>query len=171
MTTIVTEFEKFRYNPLPIGVCASGDKSQAKLYKLLGNIEGVKTYIYDILVLSKKSFSDHIEQLCIIFVRLHAAGLKVNYPKHGFGLKGITYLVYVITSAGIKHDPNKMQGIMYIGRPTTKTEARTLIGMDQYYRNIWTRSSHILSPLTEAASGPKGRKYFGNIRWNIPLRN
>ena len=56
MTTIVTEFRKFRYNRLPMGMCASGDIFQAKLDELLGDIEGVKKYIDDILVLSKDSF-------------------------------------------------------------------------------------------------------------------
>ena len=55
MATIVTEFEKFRYNRLPMGMYASRDIFQAKVDDLLGDIEGVKTYIGDILVLSKDS--------------------------------------------------------------------------------------------------------------------
>ena len=50
MTTIVTEFGKFGYNHLPMGMCASGYIFQAKLYKIISDIKGVKTYIYDILV-------------------------------------------------------------------------------------------------------------------------
>ena len=52
MTTIVTEFGKFRYNHLPMGVCDSGDIFKAKVYMLLSDIEGAKAYIDDILVLS-----------------------------------------------------------------------------------------------------------------------
>ena len=47
MTTIVTEFGKLRYNRLPMGMCASGDILQSKVDELLGDIEGVKTYIGD----------------------------------------------------------------------------------------------------------------------------
>ena len=53
MTTIVNKFGKFRYDCLSKGMCASGDIFQAKLDKLISDIEGVKTYIDDILVLSK----------------------------------------------------------------------------------------------------------------------
>ena len=81
MTTIVTEFGKFRYNCLPMGICASGDIFQTKVNKLLDDIEVVKTYINDITVLGKDSFEKHIEQLRIIFCRLRAAGLNVNAPK------------------------------------------------------------------------------------------
>ena len=41
-------------------------------------------------------------------------------------------------------------GIMDLGRPTTKTEARELIGMVYYYINMGNRRSHISSPLEEA---------------------
>ena len=80
-TTIDTEFGKFKYNRLPMGMCASGDIFQVKVDKIIGDIEGVKTYIDDILVLGKDSLEKHIYQLIIIFDRLRAAGLKVNAPK------------------------------------------------------------------------------------------
>ena len=129
MTTIVTEFGKFRYNCLPMVMYASGDIFQAKVDELLDDIEGVKTYIGDILVLSKYFFTKHIEQMRIIFCVLRATGLKVNPLKFSFGLKYIPYLGYVITREGIKPNPKKVQGIMDIGRPTTTTEARFIIGM------------------------------------------
>ena len=81
MTMIVTEFWKFRYNNLPMDMYASGDILQAKVDEPLGDIEGFKTSIDDILVLGKDSFGKHIEQLIIIFGRLRAAGLKDNVPK------------------------------------------------------------------------------------------
>ena len=46
MSRIVTEFWKFRYNRLPMGMYALGDIFQAKVDKLLGDFEDVKTYIY-----------------------------------------------------------------------------------------------------------------------------
>ena len=81
MTTIVTEYGKFRYNRLPMGMCTLGDIFQAKVDKILGDIEGVKTYADDILVLSKDIFEKNIDQLRILFGRLRASGLKVNAPK------------------------------------------------------------------------------------------
>ena len=60
IATIVTEFGKLRWNCLPISMCASGGIFQDKVDKLLGDIKGVKTYIDDILVLSKDLFGNHI---------------------------------------------------------------------------------------------------------------
>ena len=70
-----------------MGMCASGDIFQAKVYKLLGDIKGIKTYIGDILISSRDGFENHIEQLKIIFGRLSDADLKVNAPKCSFWLK------------------------------------------------------------------------------------
>ena len=66
ITTIVTEFGRFRYNRLPIGMCASGDIFQAKVDELLGDIEGVKKYINDILIFGKDLFGKHTEQLIMV---------------------------------------------------------------------------------------------------------
>ena len=61
MTTTITESGKFRYNRLYMGMCDSGDILQDKLDEILGNIEGIKTYIGDRLVLRKDCFRNRIE--------------------------------------------------------------------------------------------------------------
>ena len=114
-----------------MGMCASGYIFQAKVDELLGDIEDYKNYIYDVIVLSKDWFTKHIEQLRIIFGRLLASGLNVNDPKWSFGLKEIPYIGYLITREGIEPVPEKIQGIMDLGRPNATTEARALIGIVQ----------------------------------------
>ena len=56
MCTIVTEFGKFRYKRLPMGIAGSPDIFQAKIYELMGDLESVKAYLDDILVIKKVSF-------------------------------------------------------------------------------------------------------------------
>ena len=110
MMTIVIEFGKFRYNRLPMGMCASGDIFQANAYELLGDIEFIKKYTDGILILSTDSFKNHIEQMRIIFGILCTVGLKVNATKFSFWFKEIPYPGYVITREGIKPNPNTVQG-------------------------------------------------------------
>ena len=56
MCTIVTKFGKYQYKRLPMGVTCSLDIFQAKIYELLGDIEGTKAYIDDILIIKKAHF-------------------------------------------------------------------------------------------------------------------
>ena len=140
----------------------SGDIFQAKMYDLIGNIEGVKTYIDDILCIGKGSFSQHLGQLEEIFRRFYKAGLKVNAAKCSFGLKEIPYLGYIISVDGVKPDPKKIQGIIDLTKPQTVKEMKSLIGAIQFYKDMWKSRSHILLPLIKASSGKQGKT---KIKW------
>ena len=96
MCTIITEYGKYRYKRLPMGVACSPDIFQAKIYELLGDIEGTKAYIDDILVVKKGSFDEHLNQLDKIFRRCQKANLKLNPLKCRFGLNEIDYLGYIV---------------------------------------------------------------------------
>ena len=61
MMTIVTKFGELRVNWIPVRMCTTEDIIKAKLDELLSNIEGVKIYIDNILVLSKDIFPKHID--------------------------------------------------------------------------------------------------------------
>ena len=107
----------------------------------------------------------HIYQPSVIFSRMRAAGLKTNDTSFSLGFNNIPCLGYIITREGIKPYPNKVQGIINIGKPTTMTEARSLIVMLQYCIDMWSRQSHVISPLLYLAISPKVR----TIIWNNNL--
>jgi hypothetical protein len=48
---------------------------------LLGDLPFVQVYLDNILVLTETSFSDHIEELEQVFIRLKSAGLQCSAPK------------------------------------------------------------------------------------------
>ena len=128
-------------------MCAWGDILLDKVNEILGDINGIKTYIDEILFLSKESFSKNIDYIIVIFSRVFDARLKANAPKFVFVLKNIICVGYVVTRDDIKPDMKKVQGIMDLFRPTTATEYRALIGVVQNYRDTWPRWSHLLNPL------------------------
>ena len=53
-----------------MGMCASGEIFQAKVDDIIGDINGSKTYIDNLLVLVKGIFSQHIDKLIFLFNRL-----------------------------------------------------------------------------------------------------
>ena len=53
---MITEFGKFKYDCLPMGMCASVDIFQDKIDQIISDIKGVKTYTNNRIVLIKDLF-------------------------------------------------------------------------------------------------------------------
>ena len=66
---------------LPMGVADSPDIFQGKMSELMRALEYVKTYIDDILIISKSNLKDHLEKLWVVLTKLRSAGLKINAKK------------------------------------------------------------------------------------------
>ena len=63
----------------------------------MGDLEFVRSYIDDCLVLTSGSWEDHLKKLDEVLTRLQNAGLKVNATKSFFGRSELEYLRYWIT--------------------------------------------------------------------------
>jgi hypothetical protein len=117
--------------------------------KLVQDMEYVKTYLDDLLILTNSSFKDHILKLEMVLARLSTAGMRVNISKSKFFAEQIKYLVlgYWITRQVIQPIRNKVESILNFKRPKQekKTELRQFIGIVNYYRDMWFRRSELLA--------------------------
>ena len=152
LCTIVLPFGKYEYQRLPMGLCNSPDIFQEKMSTLMQDLEYVRAYIDDLLILTSSTWEDHLEKLEEVLTRLQAAGLKINAKKSFFGQGELEYLGYWITRNGIQPVAKKVEAIHKIDTPTNKKQLRGFIGMINYYRDMWIRRSHVLAPLTELCS-------------------
>ncbi len=80
---------------------------------------------------------------------MHDAGLKVNAAKLFFCTHEIEYLGYILTREGIKPQTKKVQAILAPNPPSNVKELRHLLGMVQYYRDMWVKRSEMLAPLSD----------------------
>ena len=58
---------------------------------------------------------------------------------------------------------------MDLEQPTTTTEALAIFRMVQYYSDMWTSRSHVLSSMTEVAIISKGRDILWNSKMKVAL--
>ena len=79
-------------------------------------------------------------------------GMKVNLLKTEFFKDELEYLGYLLTPKGIKPLPKKVEAIRHILPPKNRRQLRFFLGMVNYYRDMWKRQSHILSPLSKLIS-------------------
>ena len=131
--TIIFPWGKYSYKRLPMGVAGSPDIFQSKMSELMAALEFVRTYLDDLLIISKASLSDHLEKLRMVFTRLREARLKVNADKSKFCALETEYLGYTLTREGIQPQTKKVQAILAIKPPTNVKELRRFLGMVQYY--------------------------------------
>ena len=152
LCTIVLPWGKYEYQKLPMGLCNSPDIFQEKMSELMLGLEFVRCYLDDLLVLTSSSWDDHLDKLERVLQRLQAAGLKINANKSFFGRPELEYLGHWVTREGIKPMPQKIQAIQAIKEPKNKKQLRSFIGLVNYYRDMWIRRSHVLTPLTQLVS-------------------
>ena len=147
--TIIFPWGKYSYKRLPMGVAGSPDIFQAKMSELMVDLEFVRTYLDDLLTITKSNLSDHLDKIKKVLTRLREAGLKVNAEKSKFCAHETDYLGYILTRDGIKPQSKKIEAILAINPPTNVKELRRFLGMVQYYRDMWIRRSEMLAPLTD----------------------
>ncbi len=85
-----------------MGIAGSPDIFQEKMSDLMQNLEYVRTYLDDVISISKSNFKDHIEKSEEVLRRLQNAGLNCNVEKYKFCAMETEYLGYVLTQEGIK---------------------------------------------------------------------
>ena len=61
--TIILPWGKYSYLRLPMGVACSPDIFQAKMSELMATLEFVRTYLDDLLCISKGNLDDHLAKL------------------------------------------------------------------------------------------------------------
>ena len=79
--TIIFPWGKYSYKRLPMGIAGSPDIFQEKMSNLMATLEFVRTYLDDLLIITKGSLEDHLEKLIMVFTRLQDASLKINANK------------------------------------------------------------------------------------------
>jgi hypothetical protein len=138
---------KYKYKCLPMGIKISPDVFQNVMSKLVQDMEYVKTYLDDLLILTttNSSFRDHLLKLEMVLARLSTTGMRVNISKSKFFEKQIEYLGYWITRKGIQPIRNKVEAILNIKVPNTRKELRQFVGIVNYYRDMWFRRRKLLA--------------------------
>ena len=85
-----------------MGITDSPDIFQHNMKDLFHGFEFIHAYIYDLLILTKGYWTDHIQNLELALNRLKGKGLKCNIEKYFFGQTILEYLGCWVTRNGVK---------------------------------------------------------------------
>jgi Reverse transcriptase (RNA-dependent DNA polymerase) len=160
LCTIVFPWGKYSYLQLPMGVANSPDIFQSKISQLMVGLDFVGAYLDDVIEATKGSYQEYLLNLEQVFQKLDTANLCINIDKCTFATHKFEYLGYLVTTAGIRPLPFKVEAILQLKAPKTLKQLRSFLGLVNYYRDRWKQRLHLLTPLTEVTKVPCGTKAF-----------
>lgn len=138
----------YQFRRMPMGLTNAPATWQRLIDRVLGaDLEPyVLVYLDDIVVISP-DFDTHLQLLTKVLDRLRDAGLTMSREKCQFCRPQLRYLGYVVDGQGLRVDPEKVDAILRIPRPTGVTEIRRFAGMASWYRRFVPDFASIMTPL------------------------
>ena len=146
-TGFCVPFGKYEYLKVPFGLAQAPAYFQNLMNKVLTGLNFAIAYLDDIIIFSKTP-EEHLKHIKIVLQRLQEANLKMKKSKCSFFKKELHYLGHLLTTSGLKPQPEKVKAISELKPPTTPKGVRAFLGMVGYYRKFINRFADAARPLT-----------------------
>uniref|UniRef100_A0A3B1K6C6 Gypsy retrotransposon integrase-like protein 1 n=1 Tax=Astyanax mexicanus TaxID=7994 RepID=A0A3B1K6C6_ASTMX len=161
-TAFSTPMGLFEANRMPFGLQNSPSTFQRLMTCCFGdlNFESLLIYLDDIVIFSR-TFDEHLERLQMVFDRLRKYGLKLKPQKCHLLRREVLYLGHVVSSDGIKTDPDKISKVAGWKVPENRHELLQFLGFAGYYRRFIEGYASIAAPLYRLTSGDPRKKKRG----------
>ncbi|RUS91936.1 hypothetical protein EGW08_000338 [Elysia chlorotica] len=146
LTTFQTCYGRYRWLRLPFGLSVSPEIFQRKILELFGALPGVVA-IHDDVIVHGRTRHEHDLNLQNFLSACGKYGVRLNRDKLELASSKITFMGHVISSDGIKTDPEKVRAIRDFPPPTCLTEVRRFLGMVQYLSRYIPHLTDDLHPI------------------------
>ncbi|CAK1596618.1 unnamed protein product [Parnassius mnemosyne] len=151
--------KSYVYNVLPQGLKTSVGSFSRAMNLILGPEvqEFCVNYLDDLAIITTGTLDKHLEHIDIVLSKLNKAGLTCNLQKCEFICKEIKMLGFIISTEGIKTDPDKIRAIQEFPAPKKIKQLRAFLDLCNFYRRFIPNYSESIIPLCELLK--KGRKF------------
>ena len=148
----VTHHGVWQWKRMPFGL----RNAPGTFVRLMRNIlhpirDSSESYIDDSYTFSS-NFDLHCEHLRRFLTVVRDSGLTLNLSKCHFAQTQVPFVGYVVGGGHFYPDPSKVEAIMSMKEPRTKTEVRRVLGVLSFYRNHVEGFARIAKPLTDLTS-------------------
>ena len=148
LTTFATPYGRYRWLRLPFGLSVSSEIFQKRLHQELQGLPGVKCIADDILIHGTCE-ADHDSNLDGFMRRCQQKGIKLNAEKLEYKCKEVPFHGHLLTTEGLKPDPEKVRAIVEMPRPKDRDDILRLNGMVIHLGRFLPHLSDVMKPLRD----------------------
>ena len=148
LTTFATPYGRYRWLRLPFGLSVSSEIFQKRFHQELQGLPGVKCIADDILIQGTCE-ADHDSNLDGFMRRCQQKGIKLNTEKLEYKCKEVPFHGHLLTTEGLKPDPEKVRAIVEMPRPKNRDDILRLNGMVNYLSRFLPHLSDVMKPLRD----------------------
>ena len=149
-TAFTTHAGLFEWIVMPFGLCNAPATFCRLMETVLSDIMWSKCLVYlDDIIAFGKTFTQTLNNLEAVFIRLRANRLKLKAKKCELFKNKVDYLGHEVSDTGVRPSPSKVNSLHDIALPTTVTEIKSFIGVCSYYRRFIPKFSEIAVPLND----------------------
>jgi hypothetical protein len=118
-----------------MGLCNAPSQFQRLMDLVLAGLTYASCLVFlDDIICFSRSFEEHLKRLGTIFERLAQANLKLRASKCQLFKAKVRFLGYIVSSAGIATDPEKVRVVANWPTPRNLHEVRSFLELSGYYR-------------------------------------
>ena len=137
---------------MPFGISVAPEEFECKLHEKLTGLEGVEILRDDLLVVGygdtqEEANANHDENLRKLLDRAREVKLKLKSKKMNLKKPQVKFMGHVISKDGLKPDPDKVNAVGNMPKPTCKKETLSLLGFINYLAKFLPRLSEVAQPL------------------------
>jgi transposase InsO family protein len=148
LTTFRTRYGSYKYKVMPFGLTNGPATFQRFVNGIfMKSLDDFLTAFIDDLLIYSSNLKEHRKHVRIVLQRLREAGLQASIRKCEFHVTETKYLGFIITSEGIKVDPEKVATIINWRRPCTVRAVQSFLGFCNFYRRFIRNYSKIARSL------------------------
>ncbi|GFX47340.1 retrovirus-related Pol polyprotein from transposon 297 [Trichonephila clavipes] len=147
-TAFITRNGTSAFLRMAFGLSGAAPNFQKAIDMILKLVLGCCERVYmDDVIITSRSFHEHIDHLNQVFALLRDAGLTLNKDKCQFTRDKLKYLGLIISKEGIETDNSKYKAITKMKPPKNNKEVSKFLGMANWYQKFIPHYADICEPL------------------------
>lgn len=147
-TAFITPDGLYEFKVMPFGLCTAPATFQRVMDTVLAGLKWQTCLVYlDDVVIFSNTFDEHLQRLRAVLQAITNAGLTLKPTKCRFGYRELKFLGHIVSSEGIRPDPQKTDAVAAFPTPTDKKTIRQFLGLCAYYRRFIRNFSRVAAPL------------------------